>query len=64
MTRVLSSYKTVSRVTDKKPNYFFIPLKFAFSLKQNIPIIPRLAFYLRSFCVNLPKSLSFYKLFS
>ena len=29
---------------DKKPNYFFIPLKFAFSLKLNFPIIPLFAF--------------------
>ena len=29
---------------DKKPNYFFIPPKFAFSLKLNIPIFPRIAF--------------------
>ena len=52
------------RVTDKKPNYFFIPPKFAFSLKLNIPIFPRLAFYLRAFCVNLPKSVDIFNLFS
>ena len=45
---------------DKKPNYFFIPPKFAFSLKLNFPIIPRLALYLRAFCVNLRKLLVCY----
>jgi len=49
---------------DKKPNYFFIPPKFAFSLKLNSPIFPRLAFYLRGFCVNSPKSVFRYILFS
>ena len=32
------------RVTDKKPNYFFIPPKFAFSLKLNFPVFPVLPF--------------------
>ncbi len=62
--QTLVALKTVSRVTDKRPNYFLIPPKFAFSLKLNFLDFPRLAFYLRSFCVNLPKSLRFYKLFS
>ena len=48
---------------DKKPNYFFIPPKFAFSLKLNLLVFPRLAFYLRSFCVNSPKSVFRYSLF-
>ena len=48
---------------DKKPNYFFIPPKFAFSLKLNFLVFPRLAFYLRSFCVNSPKSVFRYRLF-
>ena len=43
-----------SGVTDKKPNYFFISPKFAFSLKLNFLVFPRLAFYLWSFCVNSP----------
>ena len=51
------------RVTDKKPNYFFIPPKFAFSLKLNFLVFPRLAFYLCAFCVNLSKSFRCYKLF-
>ena len=29
---------------DKKPNYFFISPKFAFSLKLNFLVLPRLAF--------------------
>ena len=32
------------RVTDKKPNYFFIPPKFAFSLKLNFLDFPLIAF--------------------
>ena len=49
---------------DKKPNYFFIPPKFAFSPKLNFLVFPRLAFYLRGFCVNSPKLLSKVRLFS
>jgi hypothetical protein len=42
---------------DKKSNAFFIPPKFAFSLKLNNLAYPRLAFYLRAFCDNFPKLL-------
>jgi hypothetical protein len=35
-----------------------------FHLVLRFPTIPRLAFYLRSFCVNLRKMLVSYKLFS
>ena len=49
---------------DKKPNYFFIPPKFAFSLKLKFPIIPCLTFYLRLFCVNLLKSVRSINVFS
>ena len=49
---------------DKKPNYFFIPPKFAFSLKLNFLDFHRLAFYLRAFCVNSPNSVFCYRLFS
>ncbi len=49
---------------DKRPNYFFIPPIFAFSLKLNFLDFPRLAFYLRSFCVNSPKLLPKVSLFS
>ena len=45
-------------------NYFFIPPKFAFSLKLNFLIFPLIAFYLRVFCVNLLKLLVRYSLFS
>ena len=41
-----------------------IPPKFAFSLKLNFLVFPCLAFYLRSFCVNLRKSVFRYRLFS
>jgi len=60
----LNSYKTVARVTDKKPNFFFIPPKFAFRLKLNFLIFPLIAFYLRGFCVNSPKSVFRYNLFT
>ena len=53
-----------SGVTDKKPIYFFIPPKFAFSQKLNILIFPLVAFYLRGFCVNSPNSVFCYRLFS
>ena len=49
---------------DKQPNYFFIPPRFAFSLKLNFLVFPRLAFYLRGFCVNSPNSVFCYSLFT
>ena len=51
-------------VTNKKPNSFTNPPNFALPSFLYFLVLPRLAFYLRAFCVNLPKSLRFYKLFS
>ena len=52
---------------DKKPNYFFIPPRFVHPCIIAAPyqgaLNPRLAFYLRAFCVNLPKSVDIFNLF-
>ena len=56
-----------SRVTDKRPNYFFIPPKFVHPCIIAAPyqgaLNPHLTFYLQSFCVTLRKILVCYKPF-
>ena len=54
----------LNEVTIWKPNSFTIPPQFAFSPQIELPRSSPLCLYFRSNCVNLPKSLSFYKLFS
>jgi len=51
------------RVTDKKPNYFFISPKFAFSLKLNFLVFPRLAFISGRIALIFPNRFAFTSFF-
>ena len=60
----MSVLKSRFWVTIWQPNSFTNPPQFAFSPNLNFPRSSPSCLYFRSNCVNLPKSLHFYKLFT